>query len=69
MQYGLVVPGDGDAGPLPGMKREGSEGGGEGTFIFIRECGTVNELPPPLSKVSGTKLQLWREFVGSFPRG
>ena len=44
----------------------------EGAFIFIRD-DVVNELPPPppLSKVSGAKLQLAEEegeFVGSFPR-
>ena len=42
----------------------------EGAFIFIRD-DIVTELPsPPLSKVSGAKLQLAEEseFVGSFPR-
>ena len=37
----------------------------EGAFIFIRD-GVVNELPtppPPLSKVSGTKLQLGESLL------
>ena len=43
----------------------------EGAFISIRDdVERTAALPPPLSKVSGAKLQLAEEseFVGSFPR-